>query len=92
MSSGPIVRLNGWRGVKSATAAVAPAMRSRSTRSASGLDSVLAGAAFVENLAARSEKLKEPSLFICARTNGRVVLISLNTHGLPKKDESWKLT
>ena len=39
-----------------------------------------------------SEKLNVPSWFICARTNGLVVLISLNTHALPKNDESWKFT
>ena len=33
----------------------------------------------------RSEKLNVPSLFIRARTNGLVVLISLNTHAMAKK-------
>ena len=33
----------------------------------------------------RSEKLNVSSLFICTRTNGLVVLISLNTHALAEK-------
>ena len=48
--------------------------------------------ALEENFVTRSVKLKVPSLFICTRTNGQVVLMSLNTHALPKNDASWKLT
>ena len=51
-----------------------------------------AGALVEANFMMRSEKLNVPSWFICTRAKGPVTLISLNTHALPKNDESWKFT
>ena len=89
---GPSRRWNGVLGVMSETSPEAPVTRTTPTCNDKGGPGLATGGELEENLVMRSEKLKEPSRFICAWTKGWLTRTAPRTQGWATNEMSWRLT